>query len=211
MSTTRWITKWDQRYATAEFVFGTEPNQFLLENQQRLNPGSVLCAGDGEGRNGVWLAQQGMAVTSVDYSAVGIEKARRLAVKSKVEVDFTFANILEYTPGPARFDNIVNIYLHMEADEIHELHGLYARWLKPGGILLAEVYSKQQLQYDSGGPRSASALYETEYFRRDFPGWDIIHLGEELIEFTEGKAHLVTASVVRAILRKPTEEKGNYA
>ncbi|MBC8401638.1 MAG: class I SAM-dependent methyltransferase [Candidatus Marinimicrobia bacterium] len=206
MTTDKWTTKWDQRYSVDEYVFGKEPNVFLTQNVNRLPVGKVLCAGDGEGRNGIWLAKQGFMVTSLDYSRKGLEKARALAEEFQVEIELVQANILEIDLGISRYDAIVNIFLHFAEDKIPHLHSQYHRALKSGGSLLSEVYSKDQLHYNSGGPKFRNALYEPEYYLRDFPGWTKHYLKKEVIILGEGSGHQGKASVVRAILTKPEEE-----
>jgi len=203
MMSDKWQSKWDQRYAAVDYVFGRDPNAFLVRNLDRIPAGKVLCAGDGEGRNGVWLALQGFNVTALDYSRKGLEKARKLAEEFQVEINFIMADILEVDLGWEQYDAIINIFLHFDKDKIPVLHKQYLTSLKPGGIFLAEVYSKDQLKYNSGGPKSHDALYEPDYYHRDFPGWKRHYLKQELIELDEGNGHNGRASVIRAILEKP--------
>ena len=202
MGTNQWKTKWDQRYASRDFVFGRAPNQFLRNQAHQLPKGKILCAGDGEGRNGVWLARQGYEVISVDYSDVGLAKACKLAAECDVNIRFIHAEILEFDLMDLKLDGIVNIYLHMTGREIRRMHEKYRNALNPGGVLLAEVYSKDQLQDSSGGPKSIGALYDIEYFKRDFSGWNNLYLAQEIINLNEGNGHVGAASVVRAVLQK---------
>ncbi len=202
----QWKTKWDRRYQGDEFIFGREPNTFLAENHAEIRNGRILCAGDGEGRNGVWLARQGHQVCAIDYSPVGLEKAGKLAAEYQVSLELIEANILQHDFPDNSFDAIVNIYLHMTAAEIAFLHGNYRRWLNPGGILLAEVYSKKQLGNTSGGPQSLEALYEVDYYDRDFSDFEQICLQEDKVILAEGDAHVGEADVIRAILRKPLDQ-----
>ncbi len=205
MGTNQWKTKWDQRYASRDFVFGREPNQFLINQAHQLPQGKILCAGDGEGRNGVWLARQGYDVISIDYSDVGLTKARKLAADYDVNIRFIHAEILEFDLLDLELDGIVNIYLHMTGTEIRTMHEKYRNALNPGGVLLAEVYSKEQLQYCSGGPKSIEALYDIEYFKRDFSDWNRFYLAQEIINLNEGNGHNGAASVVRVVLQKPLD------
>ncbi|MFH1850739.1 MAG: class I SAM-dependent methyltransferase [Candidatus Neomarinimicrobiota bacterium] len=207
MQDDQWRNHWDQRYATGEYIFGREPNRFLVANRTLIPPGRVLCVGDGEGRNGVWLAQQGFTVTALDYSRTALDKTRRLAAEAGVMIDRQYANVLEADLGEERFSAIISIFLHLDEARLPDLHTRYTRALEPGGIFLAESYSKRQLQYSSGGPRTPEALYEAEYFRRDFPDFEFIYLNEELTNLDEGSAHRGTASVIRAILKKPLDDQ----
>ncbi len=203
MVSDKWLSKWDQRYATANYVFGKDPNAFLVRNLDRIPPGKVLCAGDGEGRNGIWLAKQGFEVTSLDYSPIGLQKARKLAKEYQVEVNFVMADILDIDLGLEHYDAIISIFLHLDKSKIPLLHKQYMTSLKPSGAILVEVFSKDQLKYGSGGPKSRDALYHQDYFCRDFPGWKRHYLRQELIELAEGSGHNGQASVIRAILEKP--------
>ncbi len=203
MDSLKWKTSWDQRYQAEDFVFGTDPNQFLVDSIDLLPKGAILCAGDGEGRNGVWLAQQGFMVTSVDYSAVGLEKARRLADRSGVNIEFIKANLLEMDLPSNHYSAVVHIFVHMHESFLPQLHEKYRALLQPGGIFLAEVFSKRQLAYGSGGPKSLNALYECDHYRRDFAGYEELMLKEEIKIQSEGQAHQGEASVIRAIFRQP--------
>ncbi len=199
----KWAAMWNQRYNQPDFVFGEEPNEFLRANIDQIPAGKVLCAGDGEGRNGVWLARHGYSVTAVDYSQVGLEKARWYAEQSAVEIEFICADLVTMNYKPETYAAVVHIFVHMDEKLLPRLHENYRQTLKPGGIFMAEVYSKRQLNYSSGGPQVAEALYECDYYHRDFNHWEILYLNEEIVTLEEGASHQGPASVIRVIARKP--------
>ncbi|GAB4203799.1 MAG: class I SAM-dependent methyltransferase [Tibeticola sp.] len=191
---------WDERFAGPEYKYGTEPNAFLREQAAlRLTaPAEVLVPGDGEGRNGVWLARQGHRVTSVDYSTVGLQKTQALAARHGVAVRTLQADLSVWAPPPGAFDAVVLIYVHLPAAFRRDAHRRLAQGLEPGGWLILEAFHPAQLAFDSGGPKDATMLYTPAMLDADFDGllepvlrWD----GE--VELAEGLGHQGRAHVTR--------------
>jgi SAM-dependent methyltransferase len=183
---------WNQRYGTTDgYLFGTLPNAFLLSQQHLLKPGArCLAVADGEGRNGVWLAEQGLRVLSVDSSTVALNKARKLARQRGVEVDFVQADLLNWDWGNHRFDVVVAIFIQFAAPEQRrQMFADIRRSLKPGGLLLLQGYTPRQLEYGTGGPSQAENLYTETMLRDAFSEWDILHLREHDDFISEGSAH----------------------
>jgi SAM-dependent methyltransferase len=165
---------WDDRYASAEYRFGTEPNRFLVECAQHLAPGgSVLSLGEGEGRNAVYLAGLGFDVTAVDSSAVGLSKARRLARERDVTLTTITADLNAYLIQPAAWDGIINFFCHMPSVERAALHQRVIAGLKPGAAYILEVFNPQQPQYGSGGPTDRDLLMSAADARRELAGLDL--------------------------------------
>lgn len=193
---------WDERYAGSDYKYGTLPNEFLrTQVTGRLSPGSrVLVPGDGEGRNGVWLAGQGMSVTTLDYSAQGVDKARKLAEHHRVVLEALCADLTEWRAEPGSFDAVALIYLHLPSALRRVVHRHLAEALVPGGWLILEAFEPAQLQFSSGGPRDVDMLMRVEDLREDFAG--LLHL-EQLesvqTELSEGGGHVGLAQVVRLI------------
>ncbi|NOZ04451.1 MAG: class I SAM-dependent methyltransferase [FCB group bacterium] len=198
-----WKQHWDQHYATSEYVYGVEPNQFLKDHARLIPKGKVLCVADGEGRNGVWLARQGYEITAIDYSREGLRKARRLAERFQVTIKLVEADLLSYHFGSEEYDGLVSIYSHFDAENRIKLHRNYAQALKPGGVLLLEAFSKEQEKYSSGGPKDIKLLYDEESLRASLPEMEIVLLREEIVTLEEGALHRGPAAVVRGIFRKP--------
>ncbi|XOV90706.1 MAG: SAM-dependent methyltransferase [Pseudomonadota bacterium] len=194
---------WDDRYASDEYLFGTEPNDFLKASAAKLPPGRILCLADGEGRNGVYLAEQGYDVTSIDGSAVALAKARRLADARGVTLTTHQADLFDYDPGEACWDGIVIIFFHMPPDKRRQVHALVERALVPGGVLVHEAYTPEQLNFRTGGPPVAEFLQTVSILRQDFPGLVFEHALELERDVVEGKGHFGRASVVQLIARKP--------
>ena len=194
---------WNQRFAAPEYVYGTEPNAFLVSQKKYLQPGMrALAVADGEGRNGVWLAQQGLDVQSVDGSEVGLRKARELAAQRGVSIRTTLADLTTWTWPEAEFDIVAAVFIHFPPEHRARMHQKMLRALKPGGVLIMEVFTPEQLQYKTGGPPVKEMLYAAEMLRRDFSGADILLLQETLTDLQEGPGHRGTAAVARLVLKR---------
>ncbi len=194
---------WDERYAGDEFVYGTEPNSFLVEVAARLpKGGEVLCLGEGEGRNAVWLARQGFRVTGIDASAVGLVKAARWAAEQGVKIETVHANLAEADLGEARWDGIVSIFCHLPPALRQQVHRQVVRALRPGGVFLLEAYTPRQLEFGTGGPPSAEMMMDLVSLGDELSGLSIEH-GDELVrEVHEGRFHFGTGAVVQLIASK---------
>ena len=200
---------WDEAFAAPGYKYGTEPNAFLREQAARFTPRSkVLVLGDGEGRNGVWLAGQGHSVLSVDSSAVGLRKARELAKSKGTTLRALQADLAEWAPAPASADVVVLTYVHLPEPLRHAVHRTLAKALKPGGWLLLEAFNPLQLQHHSGGPKDAALLYTLAQLRSDFADLlteDAAQSHECAVELDEGPGHHGTAQVVRWLGRAPID------
>ena len=196
---------WDQSYTSVEgFKYGESPNAFLQEQAYRLASGSrILVPGDGEGRNGVWLARQGHSVLSVDGSEVGLARARELATRNGVTLELQHADLAAWEPEPASVDAVVMIYLHLPPAVRPLVHAKLKQALKPGGLLLLETFHPRQLQNSSGGPKDAAMLYTLEMLRADFgAGMEELLAEEGPARLDEGSGHQGPAWVTRLIARK---------
>jgi len=160
---------WDQRFAEPGFKYGLEPNVFLQEHAARLAPASrVLLPGDGEGRNGVWLAQQGHQVTSADMSAIGLQKASALAAQRGIALATLQMDLADWQPEPDSFDAVVLIFTHLPPSIRAAAHRRLALGLSKGGLLLQEAFHTDQLQHASGGPKDQAMLYTPDMLAADF-------------------------------------------
>ena len=195
---------WDQQFGAEGYKYGTQPNAFLAAQAHRLAPGSdVLVPGDGEGRNGAWLAGQGHRVTAMDGSAVGLEKARALAASRGVHLQTVQADLADWTPAPGSADAVVLTFVHLPPAIRLAAHRRLMQALRPGGLLLLEAFHPRQLPLRSGGPKDEAMLYTLAMLRQDFDGLDEC-LGEEVETLLdEGPGHQGPAQVVRWIGRRP--------
>ena len=151
--------QWDERYRGTELVWSARPNRFLVAETESLAPGRVLDLACGEGRNAVWLAEQGWQATGVDFSGVAIEKARSLAQERSVEVEWIAADLLEYEPPPGAFDLVILFYLQLPGDELARVLARAAAALAPGGTLLLVGHDASNLEHGYGGPKDPAVLY----------------------------------------------------
>lgn len=197
------ISRWDERYARDEYLFGKEPNDFLVEVLERIPKGRVLCLADGEGRNGVYVASHGHAVTSIDASGVALEKAQKLAAERGVAIETVAADLNQYELGENAWDAIVSIFFHMPPDMRRSMHAKVARAIRPGGYLVLEAYTPAQLQFRTGGPPVAEMLMTLEGLREDFPDLVFLHAEEKEREVHEGVGHAGHAAVVQLFAEKP--------
>ncbi len=195
---------WDERYAGEEYHFGTEPNAFLVAQQHRLKAGAnCLAVADGEGRNGVWLAQQGLDVLSVDASPVALAKAQRLAGERGANVRFELADLLQWGWGEARYDVVVAIFIQFVSPaQRGAMFASIKRSLKPGGLLLLQGYTPRQLEYRTGGPSQVENLYTEALLREIFADMDILHLAEHDSHISEGAGHSGMSALIDLVARK---------
>jgi SAM-dependent methyltransferase len=197
---------WDQRFAHAEgYLFGREPNRFLAGEAHRLRPGQhVLCLADGEGRNGVFLAERGLDVLSVDISAVALAKARALAAERGASLRFEQANLATWPWPEAEFDAVVAIFIQFAGPNLRRtIFAGMRRALKPGGLVLLQGYRPEQLAYGTGGPPDAENMYTAALLREAFAGLDILHLEAHDGEVSEGSGHKGMSALVDLVARVP--------
>ncbi|MYN45372.1 methyltransferase domain-containing protein [Pseudoduganella sp. FT93W] len=194
---------WDARYASSEYVFGTTPNEFLRQHASVWAAGSrILCVADGEGRNSVWLAQQGMQVEAFDISAVGVEKARQLASSQGVTVQYDVADCDSWSWPPARYDGVAAIFFQFADPAMRARIFQHIRdSLKPGGILILQGYTPGQLEYKTGGPPQLDRLYTRELLTQAFAGMDILELREYEAELSEGARHTGRSALIGLVAR----------
>lgn len=193
---------WDQRFAGDDYLYGTRANDFLAANVQLLH-GPVLSLAEGEGRNAVFMARQGLPVVGVDSSGVGLAKARRLAAEHGVHVTLEQADLAQYVPQPGAYGAVVSIFAHLPSATRQRLYPLLARALRPGGVLLMEAYTEDQLGRGTGGPPTADLMMSARKIRAEFPNLEIALLQELEREVVEGSGHTGLASVVQFVGRKP--------
>lgn len=196
---------WDERFATEDYVFGTQPNAFLVREAHRLEPGSrVLAVADGEGRNSVFLARHGHKVVATDISERALEKADRLAAKSGVEIQFVQSDLATWAWPENAFDAVVAIFIQFAAPQMRErIFEKIAKALKPGGLLLLEGYRPQQLAFGTGGPPSAENMYTEEMLREAFGALEIELLECYDAEISEGEGHAGMSALIDLIARRP--------
>jgi len=195
---------WNSRYAEPGYAYGTEPNAFLVSQKKYFKPGGkALAVADGEGRNGVWLAQQGLDVLSVDVSEVGLRKTQQLAADRGVAIRTEKADLTAWQWPEQQFDVVAAVFIHFPPEVRARMHRRMFEALKPDGVLILEAFTPAQLHYKSGGPPVLEMLYTADMLRIDFAGGEILLIEELVTELAEGKHHHGSAAVVRLVFRRP--------
>jgi len=207
-----WIARWNERYSKDEFAYGEEPNNYLKEQLQKLNVGTILFPAEGEGRNAVFAAKLGWTVSAFDISLEGKMKADKLAKNNNVTIDYKVGELQKLNFEIEQFDAISLIYAHFPANIKSLYHKTFDKYLKNDGIIIFESFSKKHIDYVTanekiGGPKDIESLFSIDEIKSDFPNYEIIELAEKEIELSEGLFHNGTASVIRFIGRKKTEPK----
>lgn len=195
---------WNQRYASSDYIFGTEPNHFLVEAKPFLSSGmTALTVADGEGRNSVWLAQEGLGVTAFDISPVAIDKAIKLAETKSVMPNFHISDCESWNWQAEAFDVVVAIFVQFADPVAREvLFSNIVRTLKPGGILILQGYTPKQLEYKTGGPPCADNLYTEEMLRELFADLNILRLDVYNQVLKEGTQHAGISALIGLIAKK---------
>jgi SAM-dependent methyltransferase len=199
------LERWNARYAGDDYHFGIAPNAFLASQRAHLKPGmSALALADGEGRNGVFLAELALDVLSVDLSPVGVEKARRLAAMRNVPLRTECVDVFAWHWPEAAFDLVAAIFIQFaDATRRRHLFAAMRRAAKPGGLLVLEGYHPSQIGRGTGGPPTADNLYTAAMLRDAFGDWEILDLAERETVLNEGRAHVGPSAVVDLVARKP--------
>lgn len=195
---------WNERFSADEYLFGTQPAQALVRHGQHFTAGDrVLCIADGEGRNSVWLAEQGCAVTAWDGSRNAIDKARRLAEARRVNVVFHHADAATYDWPADNFDAVVGIFFQFAPPALRgRIFAGMQRCIRPGGLIFVHGYTHRQLHYGTGGPKDADQLYSHSLLATAFAGCDIIILEEYEAELCEGTGHNGRSAVIDLVARR---------
>jgi 2-polyprenyl-3-methyl-5-hydroxy-6-metoxy-1,4-benzoquinol methylase len=199
--------KWDERYSGKEFAYGEQPNKYLKEKLNEISVGKILFPAEGEGRNAVYAASLGWKVSAFDFSKEGKKKATQLAVKHQVKIDYQVGELQSIKYQPNEFDAIALIYAHFPANKKSNHHKKLTSYLRPGGVVIFEAFSKNHLKYVTenpkvGGPKDVASLFSIEEIESDFSNFEIIELSETVIELQEGLFHNGNGSVIRFVGRK---------
>jgi len=195
---------WDERYAPVDFFYGTEPNDFLREHAGRITPGgAVLSLGEGEGRNAAFLAAGGHRVLALDQSAVGLDKARRLAAARGLAIDTLAADLAEYRIEPGAWDAIVSIWCHLPSGLRRHVYAEVAAGLRPGGVFLLESYTPEQIRLGTGGPKNPDLMPTLAQLRMELPGLVFDVAEERERDVSEGGGHRGRSAVVQVVARRP--------
>lgn len=193
---------WNRRYAGAESLWGAPPNRFLVAEASGLEPGRALDLACGEGRNALWLGALGWTVTGVDFSDVAIDRARELAAREQLAVDFVLADLLDYVPEPEGFDLVLLLYFHLHAVERRRVLGAAVRALAPGATFLLVGHDVTNLTDGVGGPSDPDLLVTPEEIASELPGLEI-EKAERVLREVAGADRPAIDALVRARRPRP--------
>ncbi len=199
------VIMWDKRYDTEEYVYGTNPNEFLKSVSDHIPRGKVLCLAEGEGRNAVYLAQLGCTVLAVDSSSVGLEKAKKLAAHNSVVIDTRVVDLGQLEIVSGTWDAIVSIFAHVPSSIRKELHRKVVAGLRQGGVFILEAYTPAQLKLKTGGPPDEDKMMTLASLQQELKGLDFTHAKELERDVLEGKLHVGRGAVVQVVAVKPQE------
>jgi hypothetical protein len=198
------LETWNARFARDEYLFGEEPNVFLRTHAHWLLPGgSVLCVADGEGRNSVWLAEQGLKVSAFDFAPNAVAKAKRLAQRHDVNVAHELGDAYTWPWAAQRYDALVAVFIQFLPPESRD--GVFAGMMfavEPGGLFLLEGYRPEQVDYGTGGPPRREHMYTRQWLETTFTGWEILVLKGYDAVIREGKAHSGMSALIDLVARK---------
>jgi len=193
---------WDERFSSSEYKYGKDANEFIRSNFHLIPKGKVLSIGEGEGRNSVFLAQQGFKVTALDYSTEGLKKTEKLAKENSAEVELIHADVTEYNFEQNDWQGIVSIFCHLDKYNREKVHKECVNALSTNGIFLLEAFSPNQLKYATGGPKSLELLMELEDVKKELIGLEFLKSQELVRELFEGLLHKGLGSVIQIIGEK---------
>ncbi len=189
---------WDQRYADNDSVYGLEPNRFFKQFIDQRKAGTILLPAEGEGRNAIYAARKGGKVDAFDFSSVAVNKAIRAATNEKLVINYQVKNIESFTAAN-QYDAVALIYVHVPPEIRKKFHLEVVKSIKPGGFLVLEAFAKEQIQFQSGGPKDESLLYDAPSICEDFQSLHIMNCEQKDIQLNEGSHHKGNASVLRLI------------
>ncbi|MFN2423293.1 MAG: class I SAM-dependent methyltransferase [Cryomorphaceae bacterium] len=198
---------WNGRYGREEYAYGEAPNAYFEEQLKKLKPGKILMPAEGEGRNAVFAAKLGWAVSAFDISTEGQRKAAELARKNGVTISYKVGGLDTLKYQEEEFDAVALIYAHFSPGLKGEYHSAFNKYLKKGGTVILEAFSKNHLKYNQsdpkvGGPKDLEVLYSTDEVASYFSNFDVAELEEKEILLSEGLFHNGYGSVVRFTGRK---------
>ena len=188
---------WNQRFATEDYFYGIEPNEFFEKELKTLKPGRILLPMEGEGKNAIYAAKLGWEVIAYDYSDIGQQKALRLAKENNVEIEYLLVDNESFKYDGEKFDAIAFIYTHLKSELRRAFFNKLLGFLKPDAEVILEAYSKEQLQLGTGGPPNIDLLYSVDDLKVDFKSLKEVKLEKSIIDITEGDGHNGSSSVIR--------------
>lgn len=189
---------WDKRYTENSNVYGVQPNAFFKSFIDQHKPGTILLPAEGEGRNALYAAAKGWMVDAFDFSAVARDRTIATARERHLPIQYELMDIASFKAGK-QYDAVGLIYVHLPSQLRQSFHQEIYKSIKPGGFLVLEAYAKEQLQFNSGGPKEPDMLYDAPSLCKDFPFLHLISCEQKELNLDEGPFHQGKAAVLRMI------------
>ncbi|MBP9601524.1 MAG: class I SAM-dependent methyltransferase [Lutibacter sp.] len=193
---------WNNRYKIEDYAYGNEPNDYFKNQIVKLKTGHILLPAEGEGRNAIFASKLGWTVSAFDMSEQGKVKAEKLAKENNVEIDYVVGDFTDLKYENEQFDAIGLIYAHFSAEKKSEYHKILDKYLKKGGVIIFEAFSKANMELNekninTNGPKDIDALFSIEEIENDFMNYDIVELKEDTFNLNEGEYHKGVSSIIR--------------
>lgn len=198
---------WDERFSSEEYIYGEEPNEYFKSRFAKFDPGEILFAAEGEGRNAVYAAKEYWKVAAFDQSEEAKKKAEKLAEKNGVELDYKVGNLPELGYEKDEFDAVALIYAHFPKEVRAEYHKLLISYLRRDGLVFFEGFSEKHPAYQKenpkvGGPKDEALLFSMEEIKKDFGELRFLELYEAEVDLNEGEHHKGLGAVIRFVAQK---------
>ena len=199
--------QWNARYESEEYIYGVQPNAYLKEQLSGLKPGSILFPAEGEGRNAIYAAGNGWTTFAFDQSEAGRMKAMQLAAYKNVSLQYDIISLDTWEVKEEQFDCICLIFVHLPVALRKEVHLKVKSALKPGGILIFEAFTRDQMPRTSGGPKNLELLYDPAEIRADFEDLEFLDFEATETILDEGALHKGMSDVIHFTARKPKSSR----
>lgn len=194
---------WNEKYRYSEYIYGIRPNAFFREELLKIPPGILLLPAEGEGRNALFALENNWNVEAIDSSIEAQKKALKLCHKYTSSLNYGVQNLEDFYYLPNKYDAIALIYAHFNSGVRTKVHTQIISSLKPGGTLILEAFSKEQIEFSSGGPKNIDKLYSLNEILKDFEPLQVLHANTLKINIEEGEQHQGLASIIRFVGKKP--------
>jgi SAM-dependent methyltransferase len=196
---------WDQKFSLTPNLYGEKPNQFIEKELKKLSPGKILLPGEGEGRNALYAAALQWEVTAIDQSPIAKKHTLKKALDLGLDMDYHVTDIRDFHFAPETYDVVALIYFHLPENMQAEIHKKTVAALKKGGSIFIEGFGKNQLNYQSGGPKDLQMLYDMDELKASFQDISWNEDFDGILELDEGAGHKGDAHVIRL---KGTKNRG---
>lgn len=195
--------QWDKNFSNGKYIYGEDPNEFVKQMSGKIPPNSnIACLAEGEGRNAVFLAEQGHHIVAYDQSKVGLDKANQLAEKNNVNIKTETIDLTKECVPQGEYDAAILVFGHVLKKDQQFLFQNLLNSVRSGGHVLFEVYSEKQINYKTGGPGHVEALYDPVDILKFIDQHQVLHFYYGETERYEGLNHTGLGHVIQVVIKK---------